>query len=102
MRSTDLEFAQAWTHKLEALGVVQRHLRPLTLVVSPACSEPRRTIEPLVAKPRHGGMRQGAGRKKMYRTHAEKIRQYRKRKRSVSVYTKSSSQVANFIDVKQG
>ena len=38
----------------------------------------------------HGGHRQGAGRKKVYATHAEKAREYRKRKKRVSVYTKSS------------
>jgi hypothetical protein len=38
----------------------------------------------------HGGHRHGAGRKKVYVTHAEKVHEYRKRKKRVSVYTKSS------------
>lgn len=44
---------------------------------------------------RHGGHREGAGRKPLYRSEAEKKRAYRHR---VSVSTKSSLQVANFVE----
>jgi hypothetical protein len=83
---------------------LEHNLSALRLMgILPKESAPVATVPGATVKTsRHGGTRQGAGRKKMYRTHAEKIRQYRKRKRSVSVYTKSSSQVANFIDVKEG
>lgn len=43
---------------------------------------------------RHGGHREGAGRKRLYRSDAEKKRAYRHR---VSVSTKSNLQVADFI-----
>jgi hypothetical protein len=47
-------------------------------------------LEQPVRRNRHGGHRQGAGRKKVYATCAEKVHEYRKRKKQVSVYTKSS------------
>jgi hypothetical protein len=47
-------------------------------------------VEQPVRLNRHGGHRRGAGRKKVYATHAEKVHEYRKRKKPVSVYTKSS------------
>jgi hypothetical protein len=47
-------------------------------------------VEQPVRRNRHGGQRQGAGRKKVYATHAEKVHEYRKRKKPVTVYTKSS------------
>ena len=61
---TSIEFAQAWTRKLEALGVVQRDLRPV----------------PSPAKPKHGGRRKNAGRKRIAGSNAERCRRYRRRK----------------------
>ena len=43
-----------------------------------------------VKRNRHGGQRDGAGRKKLYATEAEKKHEYRRRKSGVTVSTKSS------------
>jgi hypothetical protein len=55
-----------------------------------AAEDPVIMVEQPVRRNRHGGHRQGAGRKKVYATHAEKVHEYRKRKKLVTVYTKSS------------
>jgi len=53
-------------------------------------------VEEAVRRNRHGGHRQGAGRKKLYATEAERKYEYRRRKGGVSVSTKSSLQAVNF------
>ena len=45
----------------------------------------------------YGGHREGAGRRKIYQTRAEKERPYRKRRKQVSVCTKSSLQVSDIV-----
>ena len=55
--------------------------------------------ESVARKHRHGGTRRGAGRKPIHASRTARKRAYRRRVREG---TKSSSQVANFIDVKQG
>ena len=47
-------------------------------------------VAELVKRNRHGGQREGAGRKKLYATEAEKKHEYRRRKSGVTVSTKSS------------
>jgi len=47
-------------------------------------------VAELVKRNRHGGQREGAGRKKLYVTSAEKKHEYRRRKSGVTVSTKSS------------
>ena len=49
------------------------------------------TSTPPIRQNRHGGYREGAGRKRVYATRAEKVHEYRKRMKRVTVYTKSSS-----------
>jgi hypothetical protein len=68
MRSTDLEFAQAWTHKLQALGVVLNNGIVL--------SNPARFLEgPLHPHPKRG-------RKLRHESNALRQRAYRDRRRS--------------------
>ncbi len=57
--------------------------------------EPTQRDAVTVRHNRHGGCREGAGRRPLYRSEAEKKRAYRRR---VSVSTKSSLQVANFVE----
>lgn len=72
-------------------SIIEFYLKELRAAEGPVIS---------VAKPvrrnRHGGHRQGAGRKKLHATEAEKKHEYRKRKSGVNVSTKSSLQLMDF------
>ncbi len=75
-------------HSLNALRLMG------ALPVESAGVEPTSGNEITPRHNRHGGRREGAGRKPLYRSEAEKKRAYRRR---VSVSTKSSLQVADSI-----
>lgn len=67
---TSIEFAQAWTRKLEALGIVD--VAPLRGPIVPTVNN-----QPLHPHPR-------AGRKRAYQSAAQKQRAYRDRRRHVT------------------
>jgi len=68
-------------------SIIEFYLRELHAAEGPVIR-----VDQAVRRNRHGGHRQGAGRKKLYASEAEKKHEYRKRKSGVSVSTKSSLQ----------
>ncbi len=74
MKRTDIDFAQAWTRKLEALGVVQAAFH---------CASDARLTTPN----KHGGRRKNAGRRRIAGSNAERCRRYRRRKVSATRFS---------------
>jgi hypothetical protein len=78
MRSTDLEFAQAWTRKLEALGVVLNNGIVLT--------SPARFEGPLHPHP-------SRGRKKVHASGYARLKAYRRRKSGIQIKVTDDNEI---------